>query len=101
LLAVIPGDGELDEKALARVTGDRRVNTVSLREVQPLTGHVRGGVTALGLAKRYPVYLDESAYAHERISVSAGTRGLQILLSPADYRNAVLAHAARIARPKA
>jgi Cys-tRNA(Pro)/Cys-tRNA(Cys) deacylase len=88
LLAVVPGDCELDGKALARRSGDRRVDTVPLREVQPLTGHVRGGVTALGLAKRYPVFLDESAHVHDRISVSAGMRGLQILLAPEDYERA-------------
>jgi len=100
LLAVVPGNAELDDKALARVTGDRRVDTVPLKEVQPLTGHVRGGVTALGLAKRYPVYLDESALGHPTISVSAGVRGLQIVLPPADYARAVDAVTARIARPK-
>jgi Cys-tRNA(Pro)/Cys-tRNA(Cys) deacylase len=101
LLAVVPANAELDGKTLARVTGDRRVETVPLREVQPLTGHVRGGVTALGLAKRYPVYLDESAFAHDRIAVSAGIRGVQILLAPADYARASGAVSAAIARPKA
>ena len=101
LLAAVPADAELDGKALARVTGDRRVETVALREVQPLTGHVRGGVTAIGLRHRYPVYLDESAYTHERIAVSAGVRGLQIVLSPIDYERAVGAIRAAIARAKA
>ena len=100
LLAVVPGDHQLVGKALARLCGDRRVDPVPLREVQPLTGHVRGGVTALGLAKSYPVFLDSSAFAHERISVSAGVRGTQILLAPGDYERATGARRAAIARPK-
>jgi Cys-tRNA(Pro)/Cys-tRNA(Cys) deacylase len=98
LLAVVPGDRELDQKALARLTGDRRVDTVALKEVQPLTGYVRGGVTALACRKPYPVFLDDSALRFETISVSAGTRGLQILLAPADYVRAVGARLGPIAR---
>lgn len=89
LLAVLPGDHELDLKALARLSGDRRVETVALKEVQPLTGYVRGGVTALACRKDYPVYLDESALRQAVIAVSAGVRGTQILLAPADYARAV------------
>lgn len=97
-LAVVPGDGEVDLKALARASGDRSVEPVLLREVQPLTGYVRGGVTALAGRKAYPVYLDESAAAHATISVSAGQRGIQMLLAPADYARAVAATVAPIAR---
>lgn len=100
LLAVVPADAELDAKALARSSGDRRVDPVALREVQPLTGQVRGGVTALGSTRRYPVYLDQSALAHERISVSAGVRGLQIVLAPLDYERAVGATRLVMARAK-
>ncbi|MBD0334253.1 MAG: Cys-tRNA(Pro) deacylase [Cyanobacteria bacterium Co-bin13] len=88
-LAVIPANAELDLKALAKATGDRKVDTVPLKEVQPLTGYIRGGVTALGCKKPYPVYLDESAVALERIAVSAGKRGHMLQLSPADYLKAV------------
>lgn len=84
-LAVVPGDAQLDLKALARLSGDRRVEVVPLKDVQPLTGYIRGGVTALGGKKDYPVYLDDTAELFDIISVSAGLRGLQILLSPADY----------------
>src|SRR6185312_15873878 len=59
-LAVVPGNAMLDLKALARLTGDRKVDTVSLKEVQPLTGYIRGGVTALGGKKDYPVFVDET-----------------------------------------
>lgn len=87
-LAVVPGDRELDPKALARLTGDRGVAPVALKEVQPLTGYVRGGVTALACRKPYPVWLDESALRFGTISVSAGQRGLQILLAPQEYSRA-------------
>lgn len=90
-LAVLPGDRELDLKALARLTGDRAVAPVALKEVQPLTGYLRGAVTALACRKPYPVFLDESALGFERISVSAGQRGLQLLLAPAQYAQAVSA----------
>lgn len=90
-LAVVPGDGHLDLKALARASGDRRIELVALREVTPLTGYVRGGVTALAGKKDYPVYLDETAILFEQIAVSAGTRGLQIVLHPDDYARATKA----------
>ena len=83
--AVVPGDCRLDLKALARLTGDRKAETVSLKEVQPLTGYVRGGVTVLGAKKAYPVYVDETVELFDVVSVSAGARGLQVLLAPADY----------------
>jgi Cys-tRNA(Pro)/Cys-tRNA(Cys) deacylase len=84
-LAVVPGNTVVDEKALARLTGDRRIEIVPLKEVQALTGYIRGGVTAMAGKRDYPVYLDETAELFDVISVSAGTRGLQILLAPADY----------------
>ena len=84
-LAVVPGDRELDLKALARARGDRRSETVPLKEVQPLTGYIRGGVTALAAKKDYPVVLDSSALDWPVVSVSAGIRGAQLLLAPADY----------------
>jgi Cys-tRNA(Pro)/Cys-tRNA(Cys) deacylase len=86
--AVVPGNCRLDPKALAKLTGDRKVETVPLKEVQPLTGYVRGGVTVLGAKKPYPVYVDETIEVFEVVSVSAGTRGLQVLLAPAEYLRA-------------
>lgn len=88
-LAVVPGNAQLDLKALARLTGDRKLETVPLKEVQPLTGYIRGGVTALACKKDYSVYLDETAELFDQITVSAGVRGTLILLSPADYLRAV------------
>ena len=83
--AVVPGNCRLDLKALAKLTGDRKVETVPLKEVQPLTGYVRGGVTVLGAKKAHPVYVDDTIELFEVVSISAGMRGLQILLAPADY----------------
>ena len=96
--AVIPGNMELDLKALAKVSGDRKVELVSLKEVQPLTGYVRGGVTAMGAKKDFPVYLDETAELWEVISVSAGVRGTQSLLHPEAYGRATGARVGEIGR---
>ncbi len=84
-LAVVPGNTVVDEKAMARLTGDRRVEMVPLKEVQALTGYIRGGVTAIAGKRDYPVYVDETAELFDVISISAGMRGLQILLAPGDY----------------
>jgi Cys-tRNA(Pro)/Cys-tRNA(Cys) deacylase len=97
-LAVVPGDLELDLKALARVRGDRRSETVPLKEVQPLTGYVRGGVTALAARRDYPVVLDASALGWPVVSVSAGIRGAQLLLDPEDYRRVTKAVVATVSR---
>jgi Cys-tRNA(Pro)/Cys-tRNA(Cys) deacylase len=99
-MAVIPANTELDLKALAEAHGDRKVQLVALKEVQPLTGYIRGGVTALGARKAYPVYLDETAELFDVISVSAGVRGTQMLLAPADYIRATSAQVAAIGRSK-
>lgn len=96
-LAVIPANTELNFKALAEATGDRKIHMVPLKEVQPLTGYIRGGVTALACKKPYPVWIDSTAEQQDVISVSAGIRGMQILLKPADYTRAVEAKYATIA----
>ena len=83
--AVVAGDQELDLKALAQLSGDKKVDLVSLKEVQPLTGYIRGGVTVLGARREYPVYVDETIELFDLISISAGMRGAQILIAPADY----------------
>ena len=84
-MAVIPGNAELDLKALAQATGDRSIQLVPMKELQSLTGYIRGGVTALAAKKEYPVYADETIELFGIISISAGVRGMQILLAPADY----------------
>ncbi len=99
-LAVVPGNAEVDEKALARLTGDRKTELVPLKEVQPLTGYIRGGVTALAGKRDYPVFVDETAELFDVISVSAGVRGTQILIAPSDYLAAVHGSVGAIARGK-
>ncbi len=99
-LAVVPGNSELDLKALARLAGDAKSETVALKEVQPLTGYIRGGVTAFACKKDYPVYADETIELFDVISISAGQRGLQVLLDPADYVRATKAKLGPIARDK-
>jgi Cys-tRNA(Pro)/Cys-tRNA(Cys) deacylase len=100
-LAVVPGDCQLNLKALARATGDKKIDTVPLKEVEPLTGYIRGGVTALACKKDYPVFLDETAQLWDIISISAGMRGLQILLAPDDYLRVTRATIAAIGQSKA
>jgi Cys-tRNA(Pro)/Cys-tRNA(Cys) deacylase len=85
VLAVVPGDREVDLKSLARASGNRKMELVPVNQLQSLTGYVRGGVTALACKKPYPVFLDDSAGILPSISVSAGVRGMQILISPGDY----------------
>jgi len=96
--AVVPADAELDFKALARLSGDRAVEMVALKEVQPLTGYIRGGVTVLGARKEYPAFADETIELFEVISVSAGARGTQVLLAPPDYLRAARAKVGPISR---
>jgi Cys-tRNA(Pro)/Cys-tRNA(Cys) deacylase len=89
--AVIPGDAELDFKKLARAAGLRKAEMAPLKDVQPLTGYIRGGVTLFGARKAYPVYIDETAILFDKISVSVGTRGTQLILAPEDYLRAAQA----------
>jgi Cys-tRNA(Pro)/Cys-tRNA(Cys) deacylase len=89
--AVVPGDAELDFKKLARASGLRKAEMVPLKDVQPLTGYIRGGVTIFGARKPYPVYVDETVILFDKISVSAGTRGTQLILAPGDYLRAAQA----------
>jgi len=88
VFAVIPGDAELDFKKLARAAGMRKAEMAPLKDVQPLTGYMRGGVTVFGAKKAYPIYVDETLLLFDRISVSAGTRGTQLILAPEDYLRA-------------
>jgi Cys-tRNA(Pro)/Cys-tRNA(Cys) deacylase len=100
-VAVIPGNHELDFKALAQLTGDRKIEMVPLKDVQTITGYIRGGVTALGMKKDYPVFIDETMQLWDLVSVSAGQRGTQILLAPDDYLKSVKGTYGEISRPKA
>ncbi len=98
VLAVVPGDCELDLKALARLCARRSVALVTVGQLKQLTGYLRGGVTALAGKKNYPVYIDDSALHFPIIAVSAGVRGTQILLAPQDYIRSTRAISGTIAR---
>jgi Cys-tRNA(Pro)/Cys-tRNA(Cys) deacylase len=106
VFAVVPGDSALDFKKLSRaisgvpadrssstgwLAGWRKAEMAPLKDVQPLTGYIRGGVTIFGAKKSYPVFVDETAILFDRISVSAGTRGTQLILAPDDYLRAAAA----------
>jgi Cys-tRNA(Pro)/Cys-tRNA(Cys) deacylase len=99
-VAVIPGNYELDFKALARLSGDRKVEMIPLKEVQSVTGYIRGGVTALGMKKDYPVFADATMELWETVCVSAGQRGLQMVIVSADYLRATGAVVGEISREK-
>ncbi len=91
LFAVVPGDAELDLKKLAAAVGVRRAELAALKEVEPLTGYIRGGVTVLAAKKPFPAFVEETLQLFDTISVSAGQRGLQVLLTPGDYLRATAA----------
>ena len=98
VFAVVPGDAELDLKKLALAAGAKKAELASLKEVEPLTGYVRGGVTVMGAKKAFPAFADETIELFNVISISAGLRGLQIMLAPADYLRAAEASVADLAR---
>ena len=100
VMAVIPGDQELNLKALATAAGQRKIQLVPVKELQKLTGYIRGGVTALAAKHDFPVYVDETIELFEVVSISAGVRGLQILIAPADYLRATRGATAALAEPK-
>jgi len=99
-MAVIPGDQELNLKALAAAAGGRKIQLVPVKELQALTGYIRGGVTALAAKRDFPVYVDETIELFDVVSISAGIRGLQILIKPADYLRATNGQIAALAEPK-
>lgn len=94
VFAVIPGDAELDFKKLAKAAGLRSAEMVPLKELTPLTGYVRGGCTVFGAKKAFPVFVDETIILFDKIAVSAGIRGAQLILAPDDYLRAAEAETA-------
>jgi Cys-tRNA(Pro)/Cys-tRNA(Cys) deacylase len=99
-MACIPGNMELDLKAMAAVSGNKNAEMVHVGEIQQLTGYIRGGVSPIGAKKYYPIFLDESAIGFPLISVSAGLRGSQIFISPGDLMKALDIKVCKIARPR-
>jgi len=96
--AVIPGDAELDLKKLARAAGVKKIELASLKDVEPLTGYVRGGVTVMAAKTAFPAYADETIEMFDVISISAGQRGVQLVLRPTDYLRAAAAEIADLTK---
>ena len=97
IMAVIGGGDELDLKALARASGNKSVEMIALKELLPLTGYVRGGCSPLGAKKNYPVFVDSRALSQKKISISAGQRGMQLVLEPQDLIRAANATVCELA----
>ena len=83
-VCVIPGDKEVDLKAAARVSGNKRAEMLAMKELLPTTGYIRGGCSPIGMKRPLPTYVHSSALEHERIYISAGVRGMQIAINPND-----------------
>ncbi len=101
LLACLPGTATLSLKALAKASRNKKVEMVEVDEIHRLTGYLRGGVSPLGGKKKYPLYVDEAALGQPFLSVSAGMRGMQILVTPQDLIRAAAATVAPIGEPHA
>ncbi len=100
LMACIPGNMDLDLKAMAVMGGNKNVEMVRMGEIQQLTGYIRGGVSPIGTKKRYPIFLDERAMGFPSISISAGIRGSQIYVSPEDLVKALNITVGKIGQSK-
>lgn len=84
-VCVIQGDKEVDLKKAAKISGNKKVAMIPMKDLLPLTGYIRGGCTAIGMKKDFPVYIDQNVISQDFIYISAGKRGLQIKLNPHDY----------------
>jgi Cys-tRNA(Pro)/Cys-tRNA(Cys) deacylase len=98
LMALVAADAELDLKKLATVSGNKKIELVAVKELLGLTGYIRGGCSPLGAKKQFPVWIDETVILSEQVSISAGQRGLQIILAPDDLQRATEAILADIAK---
>ena len=97
IVCVIPGDKEVDLKALAKVSGNKKVEMIAMKDLLAVTGYIRGGCSPIGMKKRFPTYFHTTANDHEIIYISAGIRGLQVEINPKDliqYVDAVVADVA-------
>ena len=96
LVACIPVAETLDLKALARVSGNKSVEMVQVKELFGLTGYIRGGCSPIGMKKKFPTYMQESILNHEIVGVSGGLRGIQLLIKPTELVEAAMAQVADI-----
>jgi len=99
-VCIVPGGDEIDLKKAALASSNKKVAMIPMKELEPLTGYIRGGCSPLGMKKKFPVYIDESAFDQAIIYISAGIRGMQIKLTPADLVIACKAKKAEIALEK-
>lgn len=97
-VCVVPGDHEVDLKAAAKVSGNKKADLIPMKELLPVTGYIRGGCSPIGMKKAFPTYIHASASEHPFIYISAGVRGLQLKLAPADLAAYVRAAFAEISR---
>jgi Cys-tRNA(Pro)/Cys-tRNA(Cys) deacylase len=88
LVFCIPGGAELDLKKAAKAAGAKKVELITLKDLTPLTGYVRGGCSPIGMKKKLPTWIDEIAATFPRIYVNAGARGVQVLIAPSDLGRA-------------
>ncbi len=98
MMALVAADAELDLKKLATISGNKKIELVAVKELLGLTGYLRGGCSPLGAKKKYPVIIDETVILSEQVSISAGQRGLQIIMAPDDLQRATEATLADIAK---
>ena len=98
LVCVVPGDYEVDLKAAAKVSGNKKVEMIPMKDLLAVTGYIRGGCSPIGMKKRFPTYIHSSCLEHEAIYISAGVRGLQVRIAPKDLINYCAAQPAEIAR---
>ena len=98
-VCVIPGDKEVDLKAAARVSGNKKADLIAMKELLPTTGYIRGGCSPIGMRKPFPTYFHSTVLDHPKIYISAGVRGLQIAIDPRDLIAFVQADVADISRP--
>jgi len=99
-VCVVQGGDEIDLKKAALASANKKVAMIPMKELEPLTGYIRGGCSPLGMKKNFPVYIDKSAFDQPTIYISAGVRGMQIKLTPTDLVNACKANKAEIAHEK-
>lgn len=98
-VCVVPGDYEVDLKAAARLSGNKKADLIPMKELLPTTGYIRGGCSPIGMKRQFPTFIHTSSLEHSRIYVSAGVRGLQLALAPQDLIAYVGATVADIAHP--
>ena len=96
IVCVVPGDMEVDLKALAKASGNKKVEMIAMKDLLAVTGYIRGGCSPVGMKKPFPTYIDETATLYEYIYISAGVRGLQFKINPEELTSYVKAALADI-----